>query len=302
MNYAYIAKVETVSNGVDENGFTVADVTKALVYFADGTSKVVVVNTTADGAATLAEESTGIYNVVMGKDGKAVVTAIENECHEDVTITKGVSKVGDSLYANNNTIVFFVSGEYGVASNPLTVKIVKGIANIPTGTALSKAYKTTGTPDVVTVGLSAVYDEGQTPDLVYYAGEYTTETGEKTTVTYTVYKNGEKTTVSYTGEDLVAEDEAGFYTLGKLNLEDISESAKVAEDVETSALYAGTLTADDEDYQVTSDTKIVDLTPADQTYTALVVDGKTVTVSIAYTQTAGSDIKTATVIYVTSVA
>ena len=306
-NWAYVATAR-VEKGVDANGFeTGKNTVKAVIYLADGTNAVytVAIPEKSNAEATAASLKSGVLaQVAFDKDGAAVVTTSATDLKDSVTsVIKGVSKLGDNIYANNNTAFFFVKGAYG--DKDFSVSVVTGMDKIASKTTLAHAYGTVtaGAPTIVNAALvTSAYETGEaTQDLVYYNGEYTTtETATSKTVTYVIYKGSEKAEVSFALADKAEPVKAaGFYTVGAKTLEDNAKNV-VKEDT-VAAFFGGTLTlTTTKDVQVTDKTAVVDLSK-DGNYTSLSDADNTLKVAVSYTVDAATNVKTATTIYVLTV-
>ena len=304
VNYAYIAKVES-SPVTDANGMTDASGLKALVYFADGTSKALVVNTT-DSVSGITASTTGLYNVTIDGAGKAVVKAITDTTGDVTAITKGVSKATASTvtYTDANTVAFFVNGSYSAANFSVTVQT--GTANISSTSVDGSYYKTVGGTNYATVLLVNHAPADTKVDVVYYNGVYAQSTqGGVTTTIYTVYKDGVATTVSYKNVSSVVKT-AGFYKTSAANIVATTPADdKTVNDAAVTAFVNGTLTAGGVDYQVTDKTVVVNLIPdstlalADLVNTNLVNAG-TGKIAVSYTVDAATSVKTASVIFITA--
>lgn len=313
-NYAYIAKTEDVT-GTDDNGMGTTGAIKAMVYFADGTKGAYEVNTTdsdingatsGTGITNAASITAGLYNVTVDGANKAVVKKISDTVGNVTAVTKGVSKTTASTltYTDANTVAFFVNSTYGDPSFSVTVQT--GTANISSATVAGSFYKTVGGTNYATVLLVNAAPADTKVDVVYYNGAYTQTTKDGvTTTTYTVYKDGVATTVSYEKVASV-KTAAGFYKTGAADLELATEGTdKVYNEATVTAFVGGTLTTADGDYQVTDKTVVVSLVPeqSELTLADILAIAEVQTagkVAVSYTVDPVSNVKTASVVYITA--
>jgi len=297
-NYAYVAQYGIQHS---TGSLNTSDVLTAHVYFADGTNGIYVVDldesnfdnnmTYKFGTATntqvknelngsdkkdLDENMKGLYNVVVLSNGKVDIDNLTKDASAEVaavgnkmikghsTLVNGNANVKEGIYTlmnSNDTIYFYVSGEYG---NGLSVKVVTGIKNVDTYTntadagmreafytPIAKSAVTGDRGEIDVMLIEDVIIDGT--EVYYYNGKYSVDEVEdgKWTVTYTVYdlETGDAMEVTYdnggkyystsTKAQKVADEldkdnnkdtpNNGFYSIGSSNLKEVALTTKASD-------------------------------------------------------------------------
>ena len=301
--------------GSDEIGSTAKAGFQALLYFADGTNKVVTINTSEANAPggspanpfhdadpesdtvtgnTLKSQNPGVYAYEVQDDGSYLLyqptTAITTP-GAIATNVVGTATSSTNVYGNANSVTFFVDG-----TDPLTVKVVVGVADLKGVTLTSGYYTGTGTL-VYTAGMVSNYTAPSADEnLYYYNGNYTEQTtADGTVTTYEVYLDGVKTEIVYNGAH-------GSATAGIVKVSgtgDITNSGltTVSAAGNVTAYYEGTLTVGTDTMQV-PDGVVYDLTEGK--FSSFEDADNTVFVAVTFETV--NNVKTATQVYVTKVA
>jgi hypothetical protein len=291
--YVYLAWAGASTSSVD--GFD-AEVTKAVVYYADGTKDTIVV--TNDFSGFSVGEDAGLYLLEKASNGDITLTAGEaiTDATGSAQLKKGIATVDTDVKANKDTVFFFVSGEnseadtLAKATKNLKVEVVTGINNVTTisGTQAVESYAAVDEENLtaaVYVSGKAAGEKGTT--VYYYDGNSFVQ--DLKDVTYTVYDAaGTKVELTYTYETVAKAKEAaaaataGFVTKGAESLAEYDDTTPtVVEAGEVTAVTGDTITVDGNDYYVSADTVIV-ITVKDVTVAKTAdLEGQTVTFTIA---------------------
>ncbi len=241
--YAYLAAFG-VGTEVNELGAP-SQKLMGLLYFSDGTSELVYIDTATGSSTTdnpfwhamystqtdtlnqannpAAVHYGGLYSVtlssndsyllkapsantiaIVGNDDDTSAGSSEND-DTSVTVKSGSNVVGltaatsgANVYGNPDSVTFIVTGIYGNTTNPLSVKVVHGVAGLVGQKVKTGYYNTVGGTNVYTAGLiDSVSAQIVDQTIYYYTGKYsTTTTAEGTVYAYEAYLKGEKTTLS----------------------------------------------------------------------------------------------------------
>ena len=201
-DYVYAAHFGTKSDSsgdFDDNNVAVK------LYYADGTSKIVTLNTkstvngddvfkgvTADDVDDLNNNNLGIYKLTM-KSGKAVLSSDGIDTTGGDPVKKGISSIGGNK-ADNKTVFFYVTTDLAWNDDDFEVRTFTGINSVPTNKDKedNKADTVSVILDGTKVKAALVNDEleGDTTDTVYFfTGDYDVNENNWT-VTYETYVDG----------------------------------------------------------------------------------------------------------------
>ena len=198
--YAYVYNKQTIQNGVDENGFPIADATKVYFVKADGTKD----------SALLKEgtvEAGKVYNYAI-TDGKfEVIAEVGAADTTKLDNTRVIVDGKDSYLATASTKYVFVN----VANNKLTVNTVTGYANAKTAkdsAIYAVADNNNRAITVFVTGTAAGVEADGLYAFLLDAEAVETKDGDDTIYTFSVY-GGTLKTNSKTVADAIAAIGAG---------------------------------------------------------------------------------------------
>jgi hypothetical protein len=241
---------------------TTADGTYIGIYYikekANGSVKLV--DITKLGVAA----NTGADNDVMYSDAKATVTNLKltkghalqmDKTNAVITFTNSLYAANSRVYANNDTVFFYVDGVYGSTTDPLTVVPVVGIANAYSFTNADNVDEYWITTNEVASArnlLKAALVEGLElgASTVYFYNEgnfhaYANDAGKGVVEFYAYALDGTAVTITYDQyTDVAAARTAanaiptGYYTAGSKQLNTVWATDGTESGTGTGTIYA----------------------------------------------------------------
>ena len=323
-NYAYVAKFAENNNGVGADGMP-SKTLVAMIYFADGTSGAYTVDTTAIGSAAVTKDTAaGLFDVTVSANKTVVIKDIApaSKVTGITEIKKGVSKLEavSPVYTDASSVVFVVNGTYGATGvGALSVRVFTGTANAPSLSGLDTSSNTTavkkaGSANTVidTMLITGKALPAADVNVYFYTGAYSLgsrmENGQViSTVTYTVYQDGTATSLTFDKSAAATLTAPGFVKVGAGDLTNASTSTDGVTAATDAAVtyFNGTLTLGGQNYVVDGSTKVVCLLADGSEYTLTQLATTTLftkaELSVAYKEDPVTHVKTASVIYVTTV-